>query len=199
MDLNVLRNISYGLYVVSSTDNGRATGCMANSVMQINVTPNTVIASINRDNFTNKCIKETGKFGVSILAETSNPTLISTFGFQSGRNVDKFAEVPHKLIDDIPVVCDSSAYLVCKVINTMETSTHTIFLGEIVDCDYLDNGDNPMTYAYYHKEVKGKSQAPKKDGVTSYVCSVCGYVYEGDEMPDDYICPICKQGKDKFI
>lgn len=204
MNTEVLRNLSYGLYVVSTLDGDRPTGCTANSVMQINVSPNTIIASINHNNFTNKCIKKSGKFAVSILSEKSDPFIIGNFGFQSGENINKFDNVEYELKTGLPVVTDSCGYMVCKVINTMETETHTIFLGEIIDCDILDN-NTPMTYAYYHKEVKGKSNNKPKEEVSEaastnkYVCSVCGYIYEGEYLPEDFICPICKQGADKFV
>ena len=203
MNTNVLRNLSYGLYVVSSLDGDRLTGCTANSVIQINSSPNTVMASINRDNFTNKCIKETGKFAVSILSEKSDPSIIGNFGFQSGKDVNKFENVKYELKEGLPVVLDSCGYIVAKVIDKMETSTHTIFLGEIIDCDVLEN-ENPMTYAYYHKEVKGKSstvinkESTEGHKLNKYMCTVCGYIYEGEYLPDDFICPICKQGADKF-
>lgn len=203
MNTEVLRNLSYGLYIVSSLDGDRVTGCTANSVMQINVSPNTIIASINHNNFTNKCIKETGRFAVSILSEQSNPAIIGNFGFQSGKNVNKFENVEYEIKEGLAVITDSCGYMVCKVINTMETETHTVFLGEIIDCDTLSK-NNPMTYAYYHKEVKGNKQSENKQNVNKeastnkYVCSICGYVYEGEDLPQDYVCPICKQGADKF-
>lgn len=211
MNTNVFRNLSYGVYVVSSLDGTRKTGCIANSIMQITSSPATIALSMNHDNFTNSCIDETGMFAVSILSEESDSTLIGHFGFQSGRDVNKFDNISHEVREGMPIITDSCGYIVCKVINKMETSTHTVFLGEVIDGDVL--GTNPaMTYAYYHKVVKGKSPKnaptylPEEDEASAsgekWVCSICGYVYDGDapfaELPDSYICPICKQGKDKF-
>lgn len=212
--------MSYGVYVVSAMDNERPTGCIANSIMQITSSPATIAISINHDNYTNGCIAADGKFAFSILAETSDPSLIGNFGFQSGRDVNKFDSVAYEVVEGVPVVKDSCGYVVCRVIKTMETETHTVFLGEVVDCDGCDNTSDAMTYAYYHKVVKGKSpkNAPtylpeadeaeelagdsasfgEKTKTRKWVCQVCGYVYEGEELPADYTCPICKQGRDKF-
>lgn len=214
MNPNVFRNLSYGVYVISSLDGSRPTGCIANSVMQITSSPATVALSMNHDNFTNSCISASGKFAVSILSEQSDPSLIGHFGFQSGRTVNKFDTIPYETKDGLPIVTDTCSYFTCRVIDKMETSTHTVFLGEVVEGDILKT-DPAMTYAYYHNVIKGKSpkNAPtylpeeteaKSGGETAskWVCSVCGYVYDGEipfeELPDTYTCPVCKQPKSKF-
>lgn len=213
MNKNAFRQLSYGVYVISTWDKGRATGCTANSAMQITSEPATIAVSINHDNYTNQCIQEIGKFAVSILGEHSDPGIIGTFGFQSGRDNNKFDAVEQVVKGYMPVVADACAYIVCEVIDKMETSTHTVFLGKVVDADILKQ-DDAMTYAYYHNVVKGKSpkNAPTyiaEEGTSTaeekgkrYVCSVCGYVYEGDtpfeELPEDYACPVCKQPKSAF-
>jgi len=165
---------------------------------------------MNHDNYTNGCIDKTGKFSFSILSQSSNPSLIGTFGFQSGKDADKFKEVDYEIAEGVPVVKDSCGYVVCKVLQKMETATHTVFLGEVIDAKVYEGGKEQMTYAYYHSVIKGKSpkNAPtylpeedtKTDGAkkVKYVCQVCGYVYEGDELPKDFVCPVCKQGADKF-
>lgn len=210
MNKNVLRNLSYGVYVVSTVCNGKPTGCIANSAMQ--VTHDTIAVSINHDNFTNECIKNYGKFAISILGVDVSDNIIPVFGFQSGRNIDKFENVETKKVEDIDIIADSTGYVVCEVINKMETETHTIFLGKIIDCDTLKE-QIPMSYAYYHKVKKGNSpkaaptfleDAPKafdNSSTPRYKCKICGYIYEGDinKEPDDYVCPLCKQGKDKFV
>ena len=208
MNKNVLRKLSYGVYVVSTVCNGKPTGCIANSTMQ--VTHDTIAVSINHDNYTNSCIKKSQKFAISILGVDVNDSIIPVFGFQSGRDVDKFKNVEVKEVDGLDVIKDSTGYVVCELINQMETETHTIFLGKIIDCDVL-NDQIPMTYAYYHQVKKGNSPktAPTyidetltaKDDKPRYKCTICGYIYEGDltQEPDDYVCPLCKQGKDKFI
>ncbi len=212
MNTNAFRSLSYGVYVVSTLDGERPTGCIANSAMQITSTPATIAVSINHDNYTNGCIEKTGKFAISILSEESNPALIGTFGFQSGKDVNKFDGVEAVQSEGLSVVADACAYIVCKVIDKMETATHTVFLGEVMDADVLKK-EEAMTYAYYHKVVKGKSpknaptylpeeEEPKADD-TKWTCGICGYVYDGDtpfeELSDAYVCPICKQPKRVFI
>ena len=217
MNSNAFRSLSYGVYIVSTLDGNRPTGCTANSAMQITSDPATIAVSINHDNYTNGCMTATGKFALSILSEQSDPSIIGTFGFQSGKDIDKFESVSYELKKEIPVISDSCAYIVCEIIDRMETATHTIFLGKVVDADIMKPGDS-MTYAYYHKVVKGKAPKnaptylPESDGALDepskeskapvYVCSVCGYVYDGstpfEELPDDYTCPICKQPKSVF-
>lgn len=212
MNQQVLRNLSYGVYIVSALDGERPTGCVANSIMQITSSPATIALSINHDNFTNSCIQSSGKFSVSILSEHSDPSLIGQFGFQSGKTVDKYKGIDFQMVSDLPVISDSCGYIVCNVIDKMETSTHTVFLAEVSDGD-ITGTDPAMTYAYYHNVVKGKSPKnaptylPEEDPVSEttgkWVCSVCGYVYDGDipfeELPDTYRCPVCKQDKSKFI
>lgn len=209
MNPNTFHKLSYGVYVVSTWDNGRPTGCTANSAMQITSSPATIAISINHDNYTNKCIQETGRFAISILAEDSEPSIIGTFGFRSGKDFDKFSAVEYSVKDFMPVVNDSCGYIVCEVIDKMETSTHTVFLGEVKGAELFGNRD-AMTYAYYHKVIKGKSpknaptyipeQEEKKEGrIRKWKCTVCGYVYEGEELPEGYKCPVCGMGEDKFI
>jgi len=213
MNTQVFRNISYGVYVISTLDGQRKTGCIANSAMQITSSPATIALSMNHDNFTNSCIKKSGFFAISILSEESDPGLIGQFGFQSGKDVDKFASVKYEMKSDIPVITDSCGYIVCRVTDQMETSTHTVFLGEVIDGDVFSAGP-AMTYSYYHNVVKGKSPKnaptylPEETSVSDssevqYVCSVCGYIYDGDipfeELPDDYKCPVCHMPKDKFV
>ena len=208
---NAFRNLSYGVYVVSTLDGERPTGCVANSAMQITSEPATIAVSINHDNYTNACIEKTGKFAISILTEQSEPGLIGTFGFQSGKDVNKFDGVEALEKEGLSVITDACCYLVCKVINKMETATHTVFLGEVIAADVLKE-EEPMTYAYYHKVVKGKSpkNAPtyiaEEEPVQKeekWVCSICGYEYRGEipfeEVPEQFVCPVCKQPKSVFV
>lgn len=210
----VFRNLSYGVYVLSALDGQRPTGCTVNSVMQITSSPATIAVSVNHDNYTNSCIQSCGGFSVSILSESCDPSLIGRFGFQSGKDTNKYDGIGCQMAAGFPVLEDCCGYIVCKVIDKMETSTHTVFLGEVVDGDI--RGESPaMTYSYYHKVIKGKSpknaptylpeadEATKESNSDKWVCSVCGYVYNGDtpfeELPDTYTCPVCRQPKSKFI
>lgn len=156
MNNKAFQKLSYGVYVISTWDNGRATGCTANSAMQITSEPATIAVSINHGNYTNECIQNSGKFAISILGENSNPAIIGTFGFKSGRDNNKFDEVKQEIRGFMPVVADACAYVVCDVIDKMETETHTVFLGKVVDADVMKE-DTAMTYAYYHNVIKGKS------------------------------------------
>lgn len=213
MDKKVTRNLSYGVYVVSAMDGERPTGCTANSVMQITSEPASLAVSINHDNYTNKCIKGSGMFSVSILNEDCDPSVIGHFGFQSGKDVDKYADMPYDMILGVPVCTKAGSYMVCKVISSMETSSHTVFLGEVLAAEILTSG-TPMTYAYYHNVIKGKSpkNAPtyiaEEEGAATasegkWQCGVCKYVYDGsdgpfEELPDDWKCPVCGQPKSVF-
>lgn len=154
----MLWDLSYGVYIVSAWCDGNPTGCTANSAMQITAEPATLAVSINHDNFTHRCIAETGFFALNIIGENSDPMLIGQFGFYTGREKNKFEGVPYKVASNMPVLEDSCGYIVCKVVNQMETDTHTVFLGQVVDSAPMKQ-DKPMTYAYYHSVIKGR--APK--------------------------------------
>ena len=210
MDKKVLRNLSYGVYVVTSRDKDKNVGCIANSIMQVTSNPSVIAVSINHDNYTNKVIKENNKFGVSILKETTDAKIIGTFGYKSSKDTDKFDAINFKEISEIPVLENTCGYMVCKVIDTMETSTHTIFLGEVIEADDYST-ENAMTYKYYHENLKGSSpknaptyeetsisQVDKDSKKSKWKCSICGYIHEADELPDDFKCPICGVGKEYF-
>jgi flavin reductase (DIM6/NTAB) family NADH-FMN oxidoreductase RutF/rubredoxin len=217
MNPNVFRNMSYGLYIVGTQDaaNNRPTGCIVNSVMQITSTPATIAISVNHDNYTNACIRSSGMFSVSILSEQCDPAVIGKFGFRTGRDTDKFAGISYEKKLDMPVLKSCCGYLVCKVISTMEASTHTVFLGEVADGDTMLD-ETPMTYVYYHKVVKGKTpknastyiaeeKKPQEKPAEKKViwrCTLCGYQYVGEipfeQLPNDYVCPLCGATKDMF-
>lgn len=208
MDKNVFYSMTYGVYLVSVMDQDRPTGCIANSAMQITSEPATIAVSINHDNYTHQAIKNSGVFALNILQEGINPNLIGTFGFQSGKNCDKFKGVKWHPCQDVPVLDETLGNVVLKVIDTMETATHTVFLGEVIDGEVLHQ-EPPMTYAYYHQVVKGKAPknaptyiAEEETKQEKWVCSLCGYEYDGElpfeELPEDYVCPICMQPKSVF-
>lgn len=213
MDTKALRQLSYGVYLVTCWDMGRPTGCTANSIMQITSSPATIAVSLNHENYTNTVIQSQGRFAVSILAEDSDPSLIGRFGFQSGADTNKFDGIEYEVRGYQPVVPGCGAYLVCEVIDRMETDTHTVFLAKVVDAGVEKPDAVPMTYAYYHNVIKGKSPktAPtyqpeeppaKPDEPQHWACSICGYVYTGEtpfeELPDDWACPLCGQPKSVF-
>lgn len=197
MDKKIFRDISYGMYVVTSKDSG----CIINTLTQITSENPIISISLNKENYTNQVIKNEKKFIVSIISEDTNPNVISTFGFQSSKDVDKFKNFEYENIDGIKVLKENTiGYLLCEVIDVVDCDTHDIFVAKVVYTKKY-NEFIPMTYKYYHEVIKGK--APKKAPTyveeelnieeELYICDVCGYVHKGP-VPDDFICPIC--GKD---
>ncbi len=208
MDKRALFDLSYGVYVISANDGARDTGCIANSVMQVTSSPATIAVSINHLNYTNECIKKSGAFAVSVLSEDAEPSIIGEFGFKSGRDTDKFSGIKSERHGGLLIPSSSRSYIICRVVNTLETSTHTVFLGEVTDA-CVTGGAEPMTYSYYHKVIKGKSpkNAPTyieeaADEKSVWQCGICGYIYDGDvpfeDLPESYTCPICGVPKSMF-
>ena len=201
----ILRDLSYGVYVVGSLDDGRNVGCVINSAVQITSSPVTIAISINHDNYTNECIKKCNKFSVSVLNEDCDSSIIGTFGFSSSRDTDKYKDVKFETCEGLPIISEANGYIVCEVMSTLETETHTIFVGKVIamdkTCDKV-----PMTYKYYHEVLKGKSpkNAPTYVDIEEEIkgnrwkCTMCGYIYEGDELPENFTCPICGQSREAF-
>ena len=156
MNLTALFRLSYGVYVVSAMDGDRYNGCIANTVMQVTAEPPALVVSINKDSFTYDCIRESGRFSVSVLSEASNPRLIGAFGFQTGRFHNKFDGVRYEEKDGLPILSDCCAYVLCNVRDTLDAGSHMLFLADIVECDHISQ-EPPMTYDYYHRVIKGKS------------------------------------------
>ena len=202
MDKNILKNISYGMYVVGTKDD-KNVGCVVNTVVQITSNPVTIAVSINHNNYTNEFIKKTNSFSISILDEEVNPEIIGTFGYKSSKDIDKYKNVDYEIVDNLPILKNTCGNIICKVINKVETTTHTIFIGEVTNM--LNYSDKiPMTYRYYHEVLKGKSpkNAPtyieEKQTKTVWKCSVCGYEVERDTLDDDFVCPICGEKVNVF-
>ena len=205
MNKEVLKNLSYGVYVVSVFDGTKPTGCVANSIMQ--VTYDTVAVSLNHNNYTTEFVKKNKKFGISILSTDVDDNIIPVFGFSCGKDTDKFKDVKKISFDGVDVLADSIGYLICEVVDIVETETHSVFIAKIIDGEMVE-AKTPMTYAYYHAVKKGLSpkNAPtyieetSKTDELSYKCKICGYIYKGDitKEPDSYICPICKKPKEFF-
>ncbi len=205
---NVLNNFSYGVYIVTTYDKEeKKVGCTINSAMQITSNPKKIAISINHDNYTNQSIKESNVFALSILSEKTDPTIITTFGFKTSKDTDKFCDIPYEIKEEIPVIKDSCGYVICNVVNTLETETHTIFIGEVVEMDSYQE-EKPMTYSYYHEKLKGTTpkNAPtyRDHNIIEEIkgnrwrCKICGYVYEGESLADDFTCPLCKAPKEMF-
>jgi flavin reductase (DIM6/NTAB) family NADH-FMN oxidoreductase RutF/rubredoxin len=224
MNHNALHKLGYGLYVIGSRKGDRFNGQIANIVFQITSEPPTIAVSINKSNLTHEFIKESKVFTASVLCQDTPLSFIGRFGFKSGRDIDKFEGINYRIGETkAPVVIDNAvAYLEAKVTQEVDVGTHTIFIGELVDADVIAE-KACMTYDYYHKVKRGttpkaapsyveekKIEAPK---APKYECNICGYVYDpalGDpdggikpgtsfeELPDDWVCPVCGVDKDDF-
>lgn len=199
MDTNAIYKVGYGLYVLSASDAGKDNGCIINTVLQITSNaPLKFIISVNKSNLTHDMVKNSGKFNVSILTEETPFSVFRNFGFQSGRDADKFSNIDFVERSKNGLLYlnkYTNAYLSFDVIDTVDCDTHTIFLAELTDAESLSN-DESLTYAYYHKHIKPKPEPAKK--VTGWRCKICGYIYEGKELPPDFICPWCKHGSADF-
>ena len=198
LDNDAFFKLSYGLFVLSSRYQEKDNACIVNTVQLLTDNPKRILVSVNKMNYTHELIDKSNSFAVSILSTKCGFDIFKRFGFASGRTVNKFIDLEvgrtNSNLAYIPHV--SNAYLQGRVIGKHDYETHTIFVGEVVEAKVLNN-DSSMTYQYYFDNVKPKPVATevKKGG---YVCEICGYVYEGDELSDDFICPLCKHGSDAF-
>ena len=226
MNIKAIQKICYGVYVISSKKDGKINGQIANTAFQITSDPPTMAISINKQNLTHEYISASKVFTVSILSKDAPMTLIGQFGFKSGRDIDKFKDIGHRIgATGSPILMENTiGFLECEVLSMTDVGTHTIFIGKVVDCDVLSDAE-PMTYAYYHQVKGGKSpktaptyvkeepEAPKDTSSAKYHCNVCGYVYDpetGDpdngvapgtpfeELPETWMCPICNAPKSEF-
>lgn len=191
-----LFKIGYGLYVLTTNDGEKDNGCIVNSVMQITNTPNKVAVAINKQNYSHDTVIKTNKLNINCIAESAPFSLFQNFGFRSGRDADKFDGVAFERSNNgLTVLKDNvNAYMSLWVESTVDLDTHTLFICFVTQMDELSQEDT-MTYTYYQNNVKPKPQPQKKKG---YVCKICGYVYEGDELPEDFICPLCKHPASDF-
>jgi len=223
INIEALFNISYGLYIVCSGDNKKGNGFISNTVFQVTAEPARFAASCNKNNYTADIIKKTGAFSVSVLHTEASSDIIGNFGYKTGKDFDKLANV--QLIygeTGVPIVTnDSIAYFECKVVETIDVGTHILFIGELINAEVLDNSKEPMTYLYYRNVKKGfspknaptyidksklDSSKPKDSNYKRYKCEVCGYIYDESEqdvkfedLPEDWVCPVCYTDKADFI
>ena len=193
--------LSYGLFVLTARRGEKDNGCIINTAMQVTTDPNRVIITVNKTNYTHDMVLETGRFTLSVLSEQAAFSTFQRFGFQSGRDVDKFAGFEdHAVRGDngiLRVTLGASAWLSCRVVSTLDLGTHTLFLADVEDGDVL-SADPSVTYTYYQANIKPRPQAAPPAEKKRWVCTVCGYVYEGDFLPDDFICPWCKHPASDF-
>ena len=195
-DLTALFNIGYGLYVVTSNDGKKDNGCIVNTVSQLTSQPNRVAVCINKQNYTHHVVKSSGIMNVNCLSIEAPFKVFENFGFQSGRNVDKFANCSPLRSDNGLVFLPHyiNSFMSLKVEDYLDLGTHGMFICSVTEARVI-NRIETMTYTYYQKNVKPK---PATEGKKGWVCKVCGYVYEGDELPEDFICPLCKHGAADF-
>ena len=200
MDIKALFKISYGLYVVSSHEDGKDNGCIINTFSQVTDTPLRVSVTVNKLNLTHDMIKNTGNFVVSVLSTSVPFIAFQNFGFRSGRDADKFEGVRSvrgengvlRLADNV------NAFVSGKVVSEVDLGTHTMFVADVTAAEILSSEDS-MTYTYYQSFVKPKPQPPKETEKKGWRCPICGYVYEGEELPEDFVCPLCKHGASEFV
>ena len=203
MDNKAMYKLSYGLFVCTAKRGDKINGCIINTAMQIASEPNTISVAINKANFTHDMVKETGICNVSVISKDADFELFKRFGFQSGRDVDKFAgfDGSFKMADNgLPIVTvGTNAFFSLKVRDTVDLGSHTLFICEPTAMEVL-SGTSSCTYEYYQSDIKPKPEAvgttPK--GETIWRCRICGYEWVGEELPDDFICPICKHPKADF-
>ena len=196
MDNTAFFKLSYGLFVVTAHEGDKDNGCITNTVVQQTTTPNRISVTINKNNLTHDMILRTGVFNVSVLSEGSSFDTFKHWGFQSGKDVDKTVGITFYRLENgvIYIVEGVNAVLSAKVEQAIDLGTHTLFIAEVTDAFSTDETPS-ATYAYYHKRIKPAPQQPKRRG---WVCIICGYIYEGETLPDDFICPICKHPASDF-
>ena len=195
-DLTALFNIGYGLYVVTCHDGKKDNGLIVNTVTQVTNTPNRLAVTINKENYSHHVIKQSGKMNINCLTEDAPFAVFEKFGFVSGRNVDKFADCEPLRSDNGLVFLPRyiNSFMSLKVEQYVDLGTHGMFICSITEARVISDRET-MTYAYYHSNVKPK---PETEGKKGYVCKICGYVYEGEELPEDFVCPLCKHGAADF-
>ena len=203
MNTNPLYKIPYGLYVLTASQGDKDNGCIINTLSQLTSSPVQIAVTVNKANLTHDMIKATGKFNVSVIDTSARFPLFEHFGFRSGREVQKFGTPDSYKFSPcyadngvIYVKNGTNAFLSGKVTGETDLGTHTMFIAEMTDGEVLS--DKPsMTYEYYQQNIKPKP-AQTAEKKTGWICKVCGYIYEGETLPDDFICPICKHGAEDF-
>lgn len=199
VDNNAVFSLSYGLYVLTTRENGKDNGCIINTAGLLTDQPKRIQIAVNKANYTHDIIARTGLFNVSVLSEDAPFAMFQQFGFCSGRETDKFASVSYsdRTQNGLRYIPENTnAVLSGKVVQSIDCGSHTLFIAELTEAKVL-SAVNSMTYQYYFDHVKPKP-APSAAQKSGWVCKICGYVYEGDELPSDYVCPLCKHGPEDF-
>lgn len=188
--------LSYGLFVLTARDGEKDNGCIVNTVFQVTDNPFKISVTVNKNNYTHDMIKKTGVFNVSVLTESVPFSVFQHYGFKSGRDTEKInsSTMPRSENGVVYLSAFTNAFMSAKVVEETDCGTHTMFIAEVTEAQTLSD-ERSVTYQYYFDNIKPKPQPQKKKG---FVCQICGYVYEGDELPEDFVCPICKHSADAF-
>ncbi len=199
MDFKTMYHLTYGLFVLTATDGRRDSGCIINTAGQVTSQPNRISITVNKANFTHDMVVKTGKFNVSILSEEAKFETFQHFGFQSGRDVDKFfgyTDCKRSANGCYYITAGTNGYISATVEQSIDLGSHTLFIASVEDMAVLSEVPS-ASYAYYHSSIKPKPDEPAA-GKTVWRCTVCGYVYEGETLPADFICPLCKHPASDF-
>jgi len=193
-DKTITRKITQGMYILTTTNGG----CCVDAVSQISSGDNPLFSvAVMKENYTNELMKKNDKFALSIIGMNNNPEVIKTYGFNSMRNYDKFKNSKVIEINGQNIIEDSLGYLICEKVDLYETDTHTVFIGKLIEADKFSD-DEAMTYQYYQEHKNELLKIKTEQGKTVWVCTVCGYIYYGEEIPEDFECPVCKMPKEYF-
>ena len=197
MDNKAMFNLSYGLFILTAKDGEKDNGCIVNTVGQVTSQPNRISLTVNKANYTHDMILKTKEFNVSVLAENSKFETYRHWGFQSGRNTDKLESISFKRSANglVYIADETNAFLSAKVVSTLDLGTHTLFIADVTDGEVSSQVPS-ATYSFYQNNIKPKPASTEKR--KGFICTVCGYIYEGETLPDDFICPVCKHPASDF-
>lgn len=193
-------NLTYGLFILTSAFEGKDNGCVINTAGQVTSEPNQISIAVNKSNYTHEMILKSGKFNISILSEDAKFDIFKHFGFGSGRDTDKFENFENckRSSNGLFYITDgTNAYISATVEQTVDLGSHTLFIARVEDTDVLSNTPS-ATYSFYQSNIKPKQNTGTSTGKTIWKCTVCGYIYEGEELPSDFICPLCKHPASDF-
>ncbi len=193
-NIKITRKITQGMYVLT-TQNG---GCVVDAVSQISAGDNPLISvAVMKKNHTNELLKNNNKFAISILSNDVSPEIIKKFGFNSSKDIDKFESTEITEVEGINIINDSIGYMVCEIVDMIENDTHTLFIGRIIEADIIEDKE-AMSYGYYQEHKDELLKVTTEKGKTAWICTICGYVYYGEEIPNDFKCPLCGVGVEFF-
>lgn len=200
MDKKAMYKLSYGLFVLTTALDGKDNGCIVNTAVQVTSEPNRISIAVNKSNYTQELIQKSKIFNISVLSEAASFETFRHFGFQSGRDVDKFAdytECKRSANGLYYVTAGTNAYISASIEQMIDLGSHMLFIASVKDMEILSDAAS-ATYAYYQSEIKPKPAKAAGAGKTAWRCTVCGYTYEGETLPDDFICPLCKHPASDF-